>query len=353
MKLFSKRTTTTRAEALDDRLVSARLRARRSELISSETRNRIVSEIKFITSNDDFLEKFILSEDQVEDRIYLDKHKLDNFSLAELGYRLSDYFDFEDFDMHSTELRSRYNENEVEKFFDDTRLFDLAEITILFARSEKRTEVIKRFNNILSEENADFQIIEHLITKLSGETLRTLRNILKDNNIKSKLGSYFDFETSHDYVNAAKLSADIVNLIFSGVIKDQKPKEIKALKDRLTQKLLGPQADKEKIERLDKYIDSLLKTAKDLSNDTYDVRHTEKSTLQVKNDNFYKLIAGHNMSIVELVLTTLKDDYVLSDDWENIKSNYVKKYKINTNERITISKADIDDQPIDLSDIPF
>jgi hypothetical protein len=355
MKLFSKRNTRPNVNTLDERRYSG-VRTRRTELLSLEARNRLIAEIKFLSSRNDFLEWFILFENGRKETIFFDKGKIDSFSLAELGYAMSDNFEFENFKMVEIERKIRYatNDERSEKYFDDFKLFDLAEITILFAKSRERPNVIKRFNTIFDEENTDFQIIEHLITKRSGETLRSLKNILKDDNLRIKISSFLEFETSGDYINSAKISSDLVNLIFSGYIKDNKPKEIKALKIKLINKLLNSDDESdEKHIRLDKYIDSLLKTAKELSNDIYDVRHTEKSTLVISNDNIYKLISSHNMSIVELVLTTLKDDYVLSNDWETIKKEYIEKYKIDPNTRLTISKPIPDDVPIDLSEIPF
>lgn len=356
MKLFSKRNGTQGSSTFEDRHLSPSMRGRRIELLSIEARNRIISEIKFLSSRDDFLEWFILFENKRKDTIFFDKDKIDSFSLAELGYAMSDYFEFEQFKMVEIERKIRYASEDTrpDKYFDDYKLFDLAEITILFAKPDERQNVIKRFNSILLEENTNYQIIEHLITKKAGESLRALKTILKDDNLRNKISSYLEFESNGDYINSAKVSSDIVNLLFSGYIKDEKPNAIKALKGKLARKLLVTHdAEEEKITRLEKYIDALLRTAKDLSNEIYDIRHTEQSTLQIANENMYKLVSTHNMSIVELVLTTLKDDYVLSNDWETIKQEYIQKYKINPNSRLTIRKPDPDDSPIDLSEIPF
>src|SRR5690606_23232462 len=154
-----------------------------------------------------------------------------SFSLSELGYKISDYFQFNPFKMLELERKIRFaaNDERSETYFDDYKLFDLAEITILFSKENKRQEVIDRFNSIFREENSNYHIVEHLIDKKTDETLKGLISILKDDNLKKKLAIYFDMEGNEEYSHASKLSADIVNIIFSGYIKDEKPKTISAI----------------------------------------------------------------------------------------------------------------------------
>jgi hypothetical protein len=356
MKLFSKRNTPGDLGVSDERRIVSTLRTgRRAELISSEARNRLIAEIKFLSSRDDFLEWFIFFENKKKETIFFDKDKIDNFSLAELGYAMSDYFEFEYFKMVQSERKIRYasDDERSDTYFDDYKLFDLAEITILFARPDQRPELIKRFNTIFEEERTNYEIVQHLITKKTGENIKSLKNIIKDDALRGKLNNYLNYEADGDYLNAAKVSAEIVNILFSGYIKDDKPSVIKSIKEKLVNALLNSSDAKgEKGIALDKHIDSLLKNAKDMSNDIYDVRHTEKSTLEVRNENIYKLIARNNIGIAELVLTSLKDEYVISDDWEKIKQDYIEKYKIDPNTRLTIKKLE-PIETIDLSEIPF
>jgi arsenate reductase-like glutaredoxin family protein len=294
------------------------------------------------------LEWFILFENQREEKIFFDKDKADNFSLAELGYKMSDFFEFEDFAMIQLERKNKFSETS-EFYFDDYKLFDLIEMVILFSKNKMRPEVIRRFNSIFQEENVDYQIVEYLITKRSGETLKTLLTLLKDDNLKRKLGSYFNSHSSGDFIASSKISADILNAIFSGYIKDDKPKKIAEIINRLVDKIVtgDTKKDGQKL-RLVGYIENLLKISKNLSNDIYDIRHTEKSTIQPTNDDIYKLISSQNMSIVELVVTTLKDDYVLGDNWEKIKEDYIKKYNIDKTTRLVIKKPGIKEP-----DLPF
>jgi len=359
MKLFSKRNKiSTEREDFAFRHTS-RFSRRRNELVGEQTRNRLVSEIRYLTSNNDFLEWFILFENQRKEKIFFEKGKLDSFSLAELGYRISDFFVFEDFAI--IEQKSDDDDDGDAGYFDDAKLFDLVEITIVFAKEKKREEVISRFNAIFNEEESRFHIANKLITKKSGEDIRSLSGVLKDENLKSKVNLFYSFEPM-DYVSAAKVSTEILNILFSDYIKDGKKREIKKIRENLIVKLFDGSKSKrgnsEKKARLNSYLESLLDIAKDLDNDIYDVRHTEKSTIEVKNSNFYKLIARLNISIAELALTTLKDDFILGEDWEEIKNNYIKKYKIDRETRLVIRKPnelptnDSDDE-IKPEDIPF
>jgi hypothetical protein len=351
MKLFSKRNRLIQEYSDSSRF--SRYTLKKKELISSEIRNRVASEIKFLASSNDYLEWFILFENQKQDRIFLDKAQADNFSLAELGYSMSDYFEFENFKVIELEqeiLSPSRHESQKEKYFDDFKLFDLAEMIILFSKNDKRQEVIKRFNLIFHEESADFQIVEHLITKKTGETLASLSSILKDEELKAKIGLYFQLRKSQDYKMAAKTSSEILNIIFSDYIKKKKTKKVEEIVEKLTSKTLATK-DSKKIEQFKQYINDLLQIAKSLSNDIYDVRHTEKSTIRVSNDGMYKLISNDNIALAELVLTTLKDDFVIDDNWEKIKQDYIGKYQINPTIRRAIRKPK--EEPVNLDDIPF
>lgn len=363
MKLFSKRYTHTDLRSFEERRIGIYFRSHATELISSEARNRLIAEIRFLSERDGFLEKFILFEDERKQKICLDGDKLDNFSLAELGYRVSDYFEFNEFKMIKLErsVKADTSDKRAGSYFDDYRLFDLAEMIILFSKEQQRNNIINRIDNILTEENTKYQIQEHLITKREGETLKSLTSILKNDVLRTKLRRYSAFEDAEDYIAAAKVSADIANIIFSDSLL-KKSDHIQNIKTRISEKLLSNTSDftPKKTEELVEILTLLLTCSQKLSNRIYDVRHTEADTIKTNNVNTYKLIAHHNMAIVELALTTLKDDYILSENWEAIKLDYIEKYKINPNSRLTIKKRridifpdELDDTPINLEDIPF
>jgi len=354
MRLFSKRNK--KFKYGDDFRYSSRFLRSPYELISSEARNRITSEIKFLSSNDDFLEWFILFENRKEIKTFFDKDKVDHFSLSELGYAMSNFFEFENFKIIQQERDGKYpeNTNKKEKYFNDYALFDLAEIVILFAKDKKRCDVINRLNTIFSEEDTDYQIVEYLITKKSGETLKTLVTLLKNDNLRAKIGTFFDLYDKNEYVNSSKISADIINIILSGNSKDHKPQHILDIKKRLIKKIIKDSTkNNDKSKRFMLYFDDILKSSKNLSNDIYDIRHTEKSTIEIINENIYKMVSNLNMSLAELILTALKDDYVLGDNWEKIKNEYIKKYKIDKNIRLVIENPEKEQGDIKVEDIPF
>ena len=353
MKLFSKRHSERRV-GLDS--LQYRRRVRSNELLTAEARNRLTAEIKYLSSNDNFLEWFILFQDDTgkDPVISFDDVKLNDFSMAELGYRLTDNFEFYDFKMKESYQTLRYatEDERQESYYDDYRLFDLAEITILFSKPDQRKDVINRINNIFSEENSEFEIIEHLITRKSGDDLKGMLGIIKDDTLRKKIERFFEYFSKRDYINSAKISADIINIIFSDVEKSGKKKQIEQLKSKLSKNLISDKSS-EKQERIASHINTALSLARNLNNDVYDIRHTEKSTLTPHGDNLYKMASRQNLSVIELTITALKDDFVLSDNWENIKEAYTKKYGIDTNVRRVRGRKPADDEPIDLSEIPF
>jgi hypothetical protein len=355
MKLFSKRNKNLLFEQSGFR-IRPHFTRKSFELISQEVRNRIVSEIRFLTSSDDYVEFFVLFDDQKEERKYFDKNKIDHFSLSELGYRMSFYFDFEDFAIIQQIKDNSEDQRDKFEYFDDYKLFDLAEMVILFSKKEKRSEVIDRFNAILLEENSNYQIIENLITRKEGETMKTLVTLLKDEKLKQKINSFYELLGEEEYTNSAKISADIVNIIFSGFLKDDKPEIIKVITEKIAKKIVtGTSNKKGKCKQFVGYLDELLRCSRDLNNNIYDVRHTEKSTVEISNENIFKLISSLNLSMVELVLTSLKDDFILGEDWEKIKVSYINKYNIDRKTRLAIKKPEQIKNPgeIDIEEIPF
>jgi len=360
MKLFSKRNKNKRSERFGIHL-------QERMLVSKEIRNRFVSEVRYITSRDEFLEFFILFDNQEEKKKYLDKGKIDNFSLTELGYTLSTFFEFKDFTIIGEEREVRHyrpidqdRPKKTELFFDDYILFDLLEILILFSKKDKRQSLVDRFNLIFQEEDSEYILSDYFIMKKNGEELENLALIFKDDNLKNKIVRYFETFEDDDYVNSSKLSADILNSIISGPNKNKK-NEIEKLKNRLSNVLV---CGKRKIDGKNRsiiksIIESLLKNSQLLSNEVHDVRHTEQDRINVTNKNIYKLISVNNISLAELIITTLKFDYIMGGNLEKIKKDYIEKYSINPNERFVIKKpenpfGDInEEEEIDPADIHF
>jgi len=88
--------------------------------------------------------------------------------------------------------------------------------------------------------------------------------------------------------------------------------------------------------------------SKSLSNAIQDIRHTDKHTIPVDGPNIYKLIAKINTSIIEAVILTVPDKYIIDIKLDSIKESYLTSYNIDPNNGWIISKKDID-----VDDIPF
>lgn len=353
MQLFSKRN----QNKIHRRFISG-YSQRNNSFISGELRTRLAAEISFLTSMDDFLEFFILFENQEKESIFLDENKVNGFSLSELGYQMTDYFQFEDFAVkeleHSRPIPTGNEQGEVEKqdevinYFDDFKLFDLIEFIILFSKKPKRKEVIERFNNIYLEESSEYEIINGMITKKNEEDIYTIKNLLEDRNLKRKIEDYQYYNDRDDYINMAKVSAEIVNIIFSNQIQKKKKTEI----DKILKKtaiVLG--LKKKDQDALYNELNSDLSNIKNFNNNIYNIRHTEKSTIHLKEscqEILHKVIAEKNITFIEMIILALKDDFIFSEDREKIKNIYIDKYKIEKNKRYMIEKPESD-----ISKIPF
>jgi hypothetical protein len=351
MKLFSKRNRSTSSRNFVSKYDFQRL-----TILSNDLRNRLAAVISFLSSRDDFLEFFILLNNKQQKKKYLDETKTNGFSLAELGYKMSDFFQLEeDFAIKELSYTEDYPKRDASGnittterkvgYFDDYKLFDLIEFIIIFSKKSKRLETIKRFNDIFGEENSEYEIINGMITKKTGENITTLRNILKDENLQQKIADYEYYWDHRNYVNTAKISAEIINLIFSCEEQDKKKKTIEKILEKLANCL---SQGKSKSDQLHGYINALLTSIKNFNNNIYNIRHTEKSAIRLKNGDLnilYKLISQHNISMVETVLVTLKKDFTFSEDWEVIKKNYIEKYQINPNARYIIEDVSITDLP--------
>jgi hypothetical protein len=356
MKLFSKRNNTDRGYSIRNsrRIISnhydtkERVVRYHRQVITPEARTRLVALIQFITNSDVFLERYVLIENKAEKIHYLDKDLINNFSEAELGYKFSDTFDLQPFRFEGN-YEWINNSDESEKFFNDYYLFDLLETIILFSKIDQRSNVIFRINSILKEERTGFSIIENLITRDGGEDLKNIVYQLKDDKLSEKIKAYYQFFNVEDYINACKISADILNIIFSDDSSGKKL-VIAEMQESLANSVVlnSKEKDKRKKEFIG-YFDSMMNISRTLNNQIYDIRHSEKTCIKISNEYFYKLICTYNMSLVEFTLTSLKDRYLFTEDWEAIKNLYIESYQINKNTRYYIP----DPNDINPEDIPF
>lgn len=356
MKLFSKRNDRhleRYSTHYRDRLNSP-YPGRKTEIVSQKTRTRLISLVKFLTSSEHFLEKYILIDNKQDKIHYFNQNLLDNFSEAELGYKFSFYYKFYPFTFKKTErVASRDSETEIEECFDDYALFDLLETTILFSKLKVRDDVIQRINEILIEEKTGFCISKNLITREGGDDLKNISPQLKDEQLRSKINSYFDFYSKNEFTNAAKISADILNIVFSDE-KRSKKSTIESLTEEVSTQIVNNKQEKQKrISEFTLILNDLLKQSNVLNNQIYDIRHSEKDRISTTNDFLYKMICVNNIALIEFVLTSLKDKYIVSEDWESIKDSYIERYKINKDTYYFVPGPSQGEDLIDPDDIPF
>lgn len=359
MKLFSKRNKKgeSRLEFYRPRAISSgessfyRERQKRiSELVSPNVRTRLVSLIKFLTSSDTFLEKYILIDNRKDKIHYLNKRLIDDFSESELGYKFSIFFTFYPFNF-SGKLISE-NEEKEELLYDDYILFDLLETVILFSKKTQRKDVIQKIKKILEEEKTGFSIKESIITRDSGEDLKSISLQLKDQKLSLKINSYYSFIREGDFLNASKISSEILSIVISDEVQDKK-KTMKNTWKKISKSIVN----NSKKEDLEKILNEVSKICNLINNSISDIRHSEEDRIKVSNEYIYKMSCYYNISLVEVILTSLKDDFISTDDWEEIKNKYIENYKINKDTIYYIpdpkSKPDNVESDIDPEDIPF
>lgn len=357
MKLFSKRNKIdeSRLEFFRSRPVSPRdsdfhyeRRKRVTEIVNSNARIRLVSLVKFLTSSDSFLEKYILIDDRKDKIHYLNKSFIDDFSESELGYKYSDFFTFYPFSFKG-ELVAK-TESTQGKIYNDYYLFDLIETIILFSKENQRQDVTSRIRQIIEEEKTGFSIKESLITRDSGEDLKSISAQLKDQKLAFKINSFYSFLENEDFINASKISSEILNIVISDE-KKAKKKTINATWKKVSKSVV----DNSKTDEFENILSEASKICQSINNSIFDIRHSEKDRVKVSNEFVYKMSCYYNIALIEVILTSLKDDFISSENWEKIKTKYIENYKINkdTFYYIPDPKSEDNSGDIDPDDIPF
>lgn len=363
MKLFSKRNKKDEIRRSggypNSRFVSSRYsihsRAREQgnfQFLIQSTRIRLISLVKFLTSTDSFLEKYILVDNQKVKIHYFNQRLLDDFSESELGYKFSNYFDFNPFSFNGEFVVLDEEKEYGEYFYDDYVLFDILETTILFSKEEQRKNVISRISNILLEENSGFIIKENIITRDEGENLKSIAIQLRDKKLSSKINSYYSFARENDWINASKISAEILNIIISDESEDKKITIEKLWNDLSESIILNYSAETKQVKDFKKMIDLAAVVCKEFNNGVFDVRHSEKDRVKVSNEYLYKMICFYNISLIEVILTSLKDKYVEIENWEEIKNKYIETYKINKDTFYYVADPKTEED-VNVDDIPF
>ena len=222
-------------------------------------------------------------------------------------------------------------------------IFDLLELLIIFCKEEKREEFIKRIRHIFDEEQGMFTYSLHwyIIIQNDSNEFKSILPFIKDEKLRKKLVSYFEIKWKNTESSIlAKASADIINYLLSS-----EEGEFKNFMEQLFQKIW----EKLSIEKPEELAQFLLKHAnqsKGFNNKIDDVRHTERSTIPIiQNSGIYKFIADNNMSLIELIITSLPEEYLSEWSPGEIKSTLLSTFSIDVNSALRIS---VDESPFEL-----
>jgi hypothetical protein len=228
----------------------------------------------------------------------------------------------------------------------DAVIFDLLEILIIFSKQEKRSIVITRINYILEEEDTPFLIHEYLFFNKNITGVRSVVPFIKNKSLKDKLEEFFLTNIENpNYQVLSRITADLIQNIFSSP-KDKK--NTKNYSENLCKMVSQKWTSEKNVLSLTKLLNDAVKNSKDLANQISNIRHTDQNTIPVNNSNFYKLVTYNCMSIAELVILSLPEKFISTEEVENIKNNYLNKYKINKN-AIWVLKEDSNI----IEDLPF
>jgi hypothetical protein len=258
---------------------------------------------------------------------WLHKENIKLISLWALGYDLNSYYDPErlEFDEYCT---------------NEGYIFDLIELLIIFCKSDKREDFIQRIRHVFEEEQewTSYTLHGYIIIENDTNEFRSIIPFIKDEKLRKKLSSYYSIKaTNPENSTLAKASSDIINYLLSS-----EAGEFKDFMDKLFAKI-WEKLSIEKPEELAQFLLKHANQAKGFNNKIDDVRHTERSTIPIiQNSGIYKFIADNNMNIVELIITSLPEEYLSEWSSDDIKSYLVSTYHIDLN---TPSKLSIDDVP--------
>ena len=210
--------------------------------------------------------------------------------------------------------------------FDIVELFDIIEYLLIFCLSEKRDDYIMRLMEAFEEEKSGFIIHSHLIVYGAANNLESVTPLIKDKNLKKKLESYFNStKWEVDYLYLAKVSADILQLI---LISDSSQKDTKSFSTDLCLQVARVSVPEDKIMEFSTALNGFAKQAKDFNNQTYDIRHTDRFCMPTKTPNIYRYAASSNIALIELIISSLPDQFISPENPEEIKNGILIKYWI-------------------------
>lgn len=315
-----------------------------TRFLKDTLRNRLREQIKHLIRSKSFLEPFLYVDNKQTGVTYLHSPTLSDLSMRELGYDLASAFDL-------TKL-----EPMIDDVYEDAKFFDLVELLIIFSKSTKREELTSRLANVFKEEGDDYAIHGFMVVSREQEGLRSIIPLLKEKNLKERIKDFYEQRAGihPNYETLSKVSADILQLLFSSPKSKKKTKEHST---DLCNQVAKKWTDKDKVRELAELFGETVINAKNLSNQVQNVRHTDRTTIPIEAPNFYKLIATKNINIIELVILSLPESFIASQNPEVLKEVYLKHYDLNKDSGWLVNpseqNADNFFDEIDPSNIPF
>lgn len=308
--------------------------------LSEGIKVRLQQELKYIIKSNEYLEKIIIVHHEEKDEYYLENDTLKDLSMRELGYDITAMLeDIREFN---------YDPN----YYSDNKLFDLVELLLIFTRKDRREDFVNRLDKIFREEETLFVVHEWMLFKKESTGLNSIIPLIKNKQLKTKLDEFFENnKITKNFQTKAKVGADLVQLIFSS---NNKKSNTKKYTEKICLDIAKKWAKPKDIKSLSELISNTVKNAKDLSNQIYNIRHTDQHTIPIDSPNFYKLIAENCISLVELVILSMPEKYIFTENAEKIKDSYLGKYKLDKDAGWIIpGKKPGGTNEVSANDIPF
>lgn len=307
------------------------------QFISNSLRNRLREVLKYVVKSGKYLESFTFVDDQESNQCYLHDNTLKDLSLRELGYDVTDALNLKDLTSKSSNI-------------EDLKFFDLIELIIILTKEDQREDLVVRLNNVFKQEKDKYQIHGYMIISKINEGLRSTVALIKDKHLREKLNEYYENSglLRRNYESLARISSDMVQLVFSSPESKEKTKDYSL---ELCKKVATKWTEKEKVEELTELLSETVLNTKKLFNNIKNLRHTDRTTIPVELPNFYKLINTKNIHLVELIILSLPENYIMEQSPEEVKNSYLENYRITKSIGWTVKKKI--PAEINIDDIPF
>jgi len=310
-------------------------------LIKDGTRVRLHQQIKYFCSSLNYVERYMMVHDENRDAFSLYSKLIIDFSMREAGYNLSEYLKIDTLEFCNKKL-------------DDSKFFDFIEMLLIFAKEDKRNELVSRFNKIFKEESEPFIIHSFMIIETEQSGLRSALPLIKDILLQKSIREYYRNNIhGTEYEILAKISASILQRLTTSPVSRGKTKDYA---EELCEAVAKKWTDQKNVKELKQLLNETIKNSKDLSNQVTNIRHSDQTTIPVDSPKIYKLIATKNINIAELIILTLPERYISEQNPFELKKTYIEDYNINTGASWRYEKKQVkvkEDEEINLEDIPF